>query len=359
MPLIAHSDLPTFSRLQQEGVEVLSTDRAQHQDIRELHIGILNMMPDAALQSTERQFMRLVGSCNRIAQFYIHVFSFPEIPRGEVAQNHIDQYYASFDQLKQEGLDALIISGANPVQSDITQEPYWEPLAKTVAWAKENVCSVMCSCLATHAIVQQLWGLERYQLPAKRWGVYSNRVTNNAHPLTANINTRFDAPHSHVYEVSSDQFRQAGLMVLAESDVSNLHLGTSPDGFRFVFFQGHPEYDSVSLLKEYKREVVRFIQGENSEYPDYPENYFNDAATTLFKGYHQEVLNAAGDYQNLLEFPEAQAIPLMDNTWTDTGKAIFNEWLGLVYQLTNRDRRELFMDRVDAENPLGLPEQPK
>lgn len=358
MPLIAHSDLPSFSRLQQEGVEVLSTNRAEHQDIRELHIGILNMMPDAALQSTERQFMRLVGSCNRIAQFYIHVFSFPEIPRGEVAQKHIDQYYASFDQLKQDGLDALIISGANPVQSDITQEPYWEPLAKTVAWAKDNVCSVMCSCLATHAIVQQLWGLERYKLPAKRWGVYSNRVTNNSHPLTANINTRFDAPHSHVYEVSSEQFEQAGLIVLAESDVSNLHLGTSPDGFRYVFFQGHPEYDSVSLLKEYKREVVRFIKGENSEYPDYPENYINDAATTLFDGYHQEVLNAAGHYANLREFPEAQATPLMDNTWTDTGKAIFNEWLGLVYQLTNRDRRKVFMDGVDAENPLGLPEQP-
>ncbi len=359
MPLIAHSDLPSFSRLRQEGVEVLSTDRAEHQDIRELHIGILNMMPDAALQSTERQFMRLVGSCNRIAQFYIHVFSFPEIPRGEVSQNHIDQYYASFDQLKQDGLDALIISGANPVQSDITQEPYWKPLAETVSWAKDNVCSVMCSCLATHAIVQQLWKLERYQLPAKRWGVYSNRVTNNAHPLTANINTRFDAPHSHVYEVSSEQFKQAGLIVLAESDVSNLHLGTSPDGFRFVFFQGHPEYDSVSLLKEYKREVVRFIKGERKEFPDYPENYFNDIATTLFKDYHQDVINAAGNYESLREFPETQAIPLMDNTWTDTGKAIFNEWLGLVYQLTNRDRRQVFMDGVDAENPLGVSKRQK
>ncbi|MDH5354167.1 MAG: homoserine O-succinyltransferase [Gammaproteobacteria bacterium] len=354
MPLTAHSNLPSFSRLREEGLEVLSSDRAQHQDIRELHIGILNMMPDAALQSTERQFMRLVGSCNRIAQFHVHIFSFPEIPRDELAQKHIDQYYASFDQLKRDGLDALIISGANPVQSDITQEPYWEPLAKTVAWAKDNVCSVMCSCLATHAIVQQLWGLERYRLPAKRWGVYSNRVTNNRHPLTVNINTRFDAPHSHVYEVSSDQFKQAGLTVLAESEISNLHLGTSPDGFRFIFFQGHPEYDTISLLKEYKREVVRFINGVRNDYPDSPENYFNDAAIDLFKNYQQEVISASGNYENLRQFPEAQAIPLMDNTWTDTGKAIFNEWLGLVYQLTNQDRRKVFMEGIDASDPLDI-----
>lgn len=354
MPLIAHSNLPSFSRLQQEGVELLTTDRAEHQDIRELHIGILNMMPDAALQSTERQFMRLVGSCNRIAQFYVHLFSFPEIPRDEAAQKHIDQYYEAFEQLKQDGLDALVITGANPVESDITREPYWQPLVETIDWARDNVCSVMCSCLATHAIVQQIWGLERYPLPAKRWGVYSNRITKYTHPLTANINTRFDAPHSHVYEISSEQFKQAGLIVLAESEVSNLHLGTSPDGFRFIFFQGHPEYDSVSLLKEYKREVNRFIKGERNEYPNYPENYFNEAATQLFEDFKQDVVNATDNYGKLREFPEAEAIPLMDNTWTDTGKAIFNEWLGLVYQLTNRDRRLLFMDGIDAEDPLGL-----
>lgn len=351
MPLIAHSELPAFNRLQGEGVEVLSVDRAQHQDIRELHIGILNMMPDAALQSTERQFLRLVGSCNRIAQFYVHVFSFPEIPRGEASQEHIDQYYATFEQLKEDGLDALIITGANPIQSDITLEPYWGPLEEAVSWAKDNVCSVMCSCLATHAIVKQLWGIERYQLPTKRWGVYSNRITDVAHPLIANINTRFDAPHSHVYETSSEQFRQAGLIVLAESKVSNLHLATSPDGFRFVFFQGHPEYDSVSLLKEYKREVVRYIQGVRKDYPDFPENYFNETASKIFEDFRQDVLNTT---DKLREFPDELALPLMENTWTDTGKAIINEWLGLVYQLTHPDRRKVFMDGVDPQNPLGL-----
>ena len=353
MPLIAHSDLPSFARLRDEGQEVLTPGRAQSQDIRELHIGFLNMMPDAALQATERQFLRLVGSCNRIAQFYVHPFTFPEIPRDGKTRAHIAKYYRDFADLKREGLDALIISGANPVEADITREPFWSPLAEVVEWARENVCSVMCSCLATHAIVQLFWNFERYALPQKRWGVYSNRITDAAHPLIANINTRFDAPHSHVYEVNTKQFEDAGLLVLAASEASDLHLGTSPDGLRFVFFQGHPEYDSVSLLKEYRREVNRFIEGIR-DYPPMPENYFYGEALRVLDDYKHRAIAADGDYQNLPQFPETEALKWIDNTWTDTGKAIINNWLGLIYQVAHRNRNKVFMDGINPKNPLGL-----
>ena len=96
MPLVAHTDLPSFERLRQRGQEVLTLTRATTQDIRELHIGLLNMMPDAALQITERQFMRLVGNSNQIAQFYVHVFSVPGLERSADTQAYIDQYYTSF-----------------------------------------------------------------------------------------------------------------------------------------------------------------------------------------------------------------------------------------------------------------------
>ncbi len=354
MPLIANSSLPTFDRLRQEGQEVLDPERAVHQDIRELHIGVLNMMPDAALQATERQFLRMVGACNRIAQFHVHLFSLDKIPRDQKAAQHIRDYYTDFDAIRREGLDALIITGANPVQPDIQDEPFWDPLLEVIDWAKNNVCSVMCSCLATHAIVKVLWGIERYPLPQKRWGVYSHRLTRQTHPLTAGINTRFDAPHSHVYEVSSRQFTDAGLAVLAQSEVANLHLGVSPDGFRFVFFQGHPEYDRISLLKEYKREVGRFLNGQHKHYPPFPENAFSDQAIALLREFKEAVLNAGGNYQDLPEFPESQALDLIDNTWSDTGKAIVNTWLGLIYQITNKDRSKTFMDGIDPQNPLGL-----
>ena len=352
MPLIANSNLPTFDRLRQEGQEVLPENRAKTQDIRELHIGLLNMMPDAALQATERQFMRMVGSCNRIAQFHVHPFTFPEIPRSGSAKAHIDQYYRSFDSIKSEGLDALILSGANPVQSDITQEPFWQPLADVVQWASENVCSTMCSCLATHAIVQQVFGVHRYRLPRKRWGVYSNRLTPEAHPLTSNINTRFDAPHSHVFEVNAKQLSNVGIRVLAESKESDFHLGVSPDGLRFVFFQGHPEYDSISLLKEYRREVVRFVEGSRPDYPPYPDGYFSDEAKQILGDFEQQLQIEGGPQTS--DFPEAEIAQIVDNTWSDTGKAIVNNWLGLVYQVTNRDREKVFMEGINPDDPLGI-----
>ena len=190
MPLVQHSDLPTFSRLREHGHVVLSLDRAKHQDIRELHIGFLNMMPDSALQATERQFIRLIGGCNRIAQFYVYPFSLPGLPRGQEALDYIDRYYSDFEDLKEQGLDALIITGANVANPALDQEPFWDPLVEVVSWAQENVASVLCSCLATHAMLKHFHGIERQPLSQKCWGVYSHRVTRPDHPMLWEINTR-------------------------------------------------------------------------------------------------------------------------------------------------------------------------
>lgn len=353
MPLIANSNLPTFARLKGEGQEVLTSERASTQDIRELHIGLLNLMPDAALEATERQFLRLIGACNRIAQFHVHPFSFPQIPRNAAAARHIKQYYRPFAELQNEGLDALIISGANPAQPDLADEPFWAPLLEVIDWAGQSVCSVMCSCLATHAVVRELWGIQRYLLPQKRWGVYSHKVLEPRHPLTANINTRFDAPHSHLYAIDAEQCRDKGLAVLADSEQGGLHLATSPDGLRFVLFQGHPEYDAISLLKEYRREITRFMQGERG-YPPPPENYFLDAAQVSIAEFKRKMEQCGCDYRRPPEFPESDIAKQVDNTWLDTGKAITNNWLGLIYQVANPAKRGAFMADIAPDNPLGL-----
>ncbi|OQX12575.1 MAG: homoserine O-succinyltransferase, partial [Thiothrix lacustris] len=128
MPLVAHTALPTFERLRQEGQTILSEDYAFNQDIRELHIGFLNMMPDAALAATERQFFRLVGESNLIAQFHIHPFTLESLPRSAKAQAYLDQYYEKFADLREQGLDALIITGANPAAQHLEDEPFWEGL---------------------------------------------------------------------------------------------------------------------------------------------------------------------------------------------------------------------------------------
>ena len=192
MPLVAHNDLPTFATLRERGEVVLTLERAREQDIRELHIGFLNMMPDAALTATERQFIRLVGSSNPIAQFYVYPFTLPALNRGEQAMAHIRKHYFEFADLAAQGLDALIITGANVSNPSLEKESFWEPLTEIVDWAWDNVTSIFCSCLATHALVKRYHGIERRRLPQKQWGVYSHRVTASArstwgtlHPLRA------------------------------------------------------------------------------------------------------------------------------------------------------------------------------
>jgi len=335
MPLVAHAPLPAFEKLRQHGEKVLSLDDALRQDIRELHVGLLNMMPDAALTATEMQFMRLVGSCNQIAQFFVHPFTISGLPRGEQTQDYIDRYYQSFDEIRTMGLDALIITGANVTNPSLDQEPFWEPLKEVMSWADEHVTSVLCSCLATHALAQLLYHIKRKPLPAKLWGVYSHRVANKEHPLLRDINTRFDVPHSRFNAVYREPLERAGLTILIEGEDSGVHMAVSPDQFSIIYFQGHPEYDTNSLLKEYKREVKRFFAGERDEYPPYPEHYFNDDIKTIASHYRKTVLTAKQHGMVMPPFPEAHIEPLLDNTWRDTAKGIVNNWLGIVYEHTD------------------------
>lgn len=351
MTLVAHSDLPTFTYLRERGHELLSLERAEHQDIRELHIGFLNMMPDAALQATERQFIRLVDRCNRIAQFFVYPFSLPSLDRSAETREYIDRYYSRFEDLKDQGLDALVITGANVANPHLDQEPFWEPLLEVASWAEDSVTSILCSCLATHALLKHLHGIDRQPLPEKRWGVYSHRVCDSSHPLTYDINTRFDVPHSRRNDISRSQLEAAGLRVLAESSDGGVHIAVSPDQVRVIYFQGHPEYDRISLLKEYKREVLRHRAGDRVAMPPFPDNYFQGEARKLIE-------SALADPVALIGILDNEVEQHLDNTWGDTAKTIINNWLGIVYQLTNLDRKQQFMPDVDPDDPLGLRQKP-
>ena len=357
MPLVEHSKLPAFEQLRAQGHEVLSLERAEHQDIRELHIGFLNMMPDAALQATERQFIRLVGGCNRIAQFFVYPFSLPGLPRSQETLDYIDQYYSDFETLRNEGLDALIITGANVANPTLEDEPFWDPLIEVVNWAQDNVASILCSCLATHALLKHLHGIDRQPLPDKRWGVYSHRVSRPDHPLLREINTRFDIPHSRHNDISREQLEAAGLSVLVDSREGGVHLAASPDQFRVIYMQGHPEYDVASLLKEYRRELRRFAAGERESSPPFPDRYFCSQAQEIAAAQLQQALQAQASGIKFEDTLEQDIAGLLDNTWGDTAKAVVNNWLGLVYGVTNVDRKQQFMPGIDAEDPLGLKEK--
>jgi len=354
MPLVAHNQLPSFHRLRDEGIRILAPDTARHQDIRELHIGLLNIMPDAALAATERQFFRLIGESNPIAQFYIHPFTLEEIPRSQKAQEYISQYYESFADIKKMGLDALIVTGANVSGSELSNQPFWQPLIEVFDWSWNNVTSTLCSCLATHAVMEFRYQQKRQLQKYKTWGVFPHSVQDKQHPLVNDINTRFDVPHSRWNLVSKQQFEAGNLKILVESDSGFIHLATSPDGFRQVLFQGHPEYDSISLLKEYKREVMLFNQGELSQYPPFPEHYLGVYEKAILNEYRLRCFMAQKKQQLLPEFPEALITGNIDITWHDTAVEVVGNWMGLIYQITHKDRLLPFMDGIDSDNPLSL-----
>ena len=349
MPLVAYKDLPTFERLRQEGRTVLPANRALSQEIRELHIGLLNMMPDAALQATERQFFRLVGESNQIAQFYVHPFTLPQLERNDETKAYIKQHYESFEQLQDDGLDALIITGANVSDPDLTKAEFWDPLQDVMSWAWKNVTSTLCSCLATHAVMQFAHQQARTLRRKKLWGVYKHKVLERDHPLMRGVNTVFDVPHSRHNDISRAQFEAAGLKVLSISENNDVHIATSPDGFRQILFQGHPEYDTISLYKEYKREVLNSMGKNGGRYPQIPENYMNKDTQKLMNRIKSQLKHGQTDWP----VTDEEMRLSIENSWGDSARSIVGNWSGLVYQLTHVERKKPFMDGVDPDNPLN------
>ncbi len=350
MPLIANSKLPAFERLREEGETVLTKDRATHQAIRELHVGLLNLMPDAALEATERQFFRLVGRANQIAQFCLHPFTLPSIERSDESKKHISKYYKDFEDIKSQGLDALIVTGAPVEQANLSEEPFYEDLKDVIDWSYNNVTSTICSCLATHAVMEFRYDKKRQSIGEKCWGVFPHEVIARQHPILKGINTRFDVPHSRFNEISLKQFKDAGVEVLVKGDVG-AHMCISDDLFRIVLFQGHPEYDSISLLKEYKREVSSFLVGNRSDYPVFPDNYLNEQSKAILREFKSKLLSSEF---TIADFPESLIANTLDNTWRDAAGAIISNWIGCVYQVTHEDIDKLFMDGINPEDPLGI-----
>ncbi len=354
MPLVAHKKLPSFDKLSEEGLLILESQSAMQQDIREMHIGLLNMMPDAALEATERQFFRLIGESNAIAQIFVHPFTLEELPRSDKAQEYIRRNYDSFETIKSNGLDALIITGANVEGEDLKEQAFWQPLTKILDWATDNVASTLCSCLASHVVLEYRYGQKRHKQSQKIWGVYSHEINSSKHPLINHINDRFEVPHSRWNSITLDQFQKAGLNVLSVSKEKEVHLATSEDGIRFVFFQGHPEYDTISLLKEYKRDILAAIEKHPIEFPPFPHNYLGPFEVAVLNEFKYRIEHDERLHLPKPDFPEALISNYIDNVWQDSSTKVFTNWIGIVYQITHIDRTKLYKDSINPQDPLGL-----
>jgi homoserine O-succinyltransferase len=325
MALVAHSSLPAFHTMAEEGFSVIDPQQAAESHRPDVAVGLLNLMPDAALRATDRQFIRLLTGAADALDVWVYPFTVAAAQRGDEARRHIADHYSDFGDVVENGVDALIVTGANPVQDLLERETFWEGLGEVLDWARVSTKSVLCSCLATHAVLEKYRGLKRTRLPEKRWGVYEHNLL-ASHPLLRDVDGPIPAPHSHWYDVTREDLEAVGTTVLMESDEAGVHMAVSDDDF-YVFFQGHPEYDVISLLKEYRRELGRYYRGERADYPPVPEHYFDEEGLALVDAYRAALETAKSTDAMPPGLDEADVLPRGGPRWAEAGRIIYRNWL--------------------------------
>ena len=288
-----------------------------------LHIGLVNNMPDAALRATELQFARLLKAAAGSLDVRLRLFSLHSIPRGEQARSRMAGFYDDATFLQASNIDALIITGAQPCAADLRDEPYWAELAHLIDWAEIGTISTLFSCLAAHAAVLHLDGIARRPLAAKLSGVYDS-VRTEDDPLFFNTAPSVPVPHSRRNDIAQADLAAKGYRVLSRLSNGQADIFTRepPGHSRFVFFQGHPEYDPGTLGREYLRDMGRFLGGETAERPALPENYF-DRAT------EDRLAEIAGE-TDPVRYQEIVVGALPRQVWRSNTVRLFGNWLTLV-----------------------------
>jgi len=291
-------------------------------------IGLINNMPDSALEGTETQFTSLLRSVPGAGTVRLRVAALPEVPRGPEAAARIARQYWHIDDLLAAPLDALIVTGTEPRAQSLRTEPYWGRLVEVMAYAQAHTVSTIWSCLAAHAAVLELDGIERQRLPEKRCGVFDHRLL-SGHPLTANLGQSQPVPHSRWNDLPIEQLKAAGYAVLSESPETGADAFVRHDRSLFVFLQGHPEYEERTLLKEFQRDVVRFVTGQQPTYPSVPAGYFGPAAMELLTAFRRD-LQAGRLADPLAAFPFTAVAATLSNSWREPASRFYGNWLAYI-----------------------------
>ncbi|MHC5225489.1 homoserine O-acetyltransferase MetA [Ignatzschineria sp. LJL83] len=264
MPVKIPSKLPAYQVLKNENIFVMDDDRAIAQDIRPLKIAILNLMP--LKEVTETQLLRMLGNTSlQIDPVFIATESYQPKNTDEA---YLNAFYRTFDEIKDENFDGFIITGAPVETLPFEEVQYWEELTKIMEWADKNVFSTLYICWGAQAGLYHRYGVPKYDLEEKRFGVFEHDVLEKNVKLLRGFDDSFNAPHSRHTEVRREDIeKHDDLMVLAESDVAGIHIVANRD-LRHVYVMGHGEYDADTLDREYRRDV------DKGDEIAIPENYY-------------------------------------------------------------------------------------
>ena len=297
MPIRVQNDLPVKEILEKENIFVMDEHRATHQDIRPIRIGLLNLMP--LKEETELQILRSLSNTPlQVDVVFVHVASHQS---KNTPTSHLNKFYVTFEEIKERKFDGFIITGAPVEQMPFEEVDYWEELKTIMEWTKTNVTSTLHLCWGAQAGIYYHYGIDKVPLEEKLFGIFYHKVLNRKIPLIRGFDDVFLAPHSRHTDVPIEKIRaDKRLMILAESEKAGVFLVMAQDG-RQIFVMGHPEYDRVTLDKEYKRDKAKGLPIK------IPENYYeNDDDTKK---------------------------PLL--TWRATANNLYTNWLNYyVYQVT-------------------------
>ena len=266
MPIRVQNDLPVKEILEQENIFVMDEHRAMHQDIRPIKIGLLNLMPLKA--DTELQILRSLSNTPlQVDVVFVNVSSHKS---KNTSTSHLNKFYVSFEEIKDQRFDGFIITGAPVEQMPFEEVDYWEELKEIMEWTKTHVTSTMHLCWGAQAGLYYHYGIEKVQLDEKVFGVFEHRVKNRKTPLVRGFDDVFYAPHSRHTTVPTEAIEsEEQLIILAESEEAGVFLTMSLDG-KQIFVMGHPEYDRVTLNNEYMRDKNKGLEIA------LPKNYYPD-----------------------------------------------------------------------------------
>jgi len=266
MPVRIPTTLPARAILERENIFVMGHERAERQDIRPLHVAILNLMPTKI--ETETQLLRLLG--NSALQVEITLLQTASYQPKNTSSDHLIAHYKTWEQVREEKFDGLVITGAPVEQMPFKEVDYWDELCNIMDWARTNVFSTLYICWGAQAGLYHRYGIQKYPLSQKMFGVFEHRVLLRNQKLLRGFDDTFLAPHSRHTEVRLEDVEKiAELKVLAASQDAGLYLAATQNG-RHIFVTGHSEYDPFTLKGEYDRDVKLGLPIE------VPRNYYPD-----------------------------------------------------------------------------------
>jgi homoserine O-succinyltransferase len=293
-----------------------------------VNIGLVNNMPDSALEATERQFFDLIRAGSPDTVVRLLLFAIPDVPRGDAARRDMAGRYRDIAELWDTQLDGLIVTGNEPKSKNLTDEPYWPALSQVIDWARANTYSTIWSCLAAHAAVFASDGIERRPFDEKLTGLFTC-AAGETHPMMRGVKLPMQIPHSRNNDLREQDLKVAGYCILTRAPTAGVDTFARQEGSFHLFFQGHPEYEATSLLREYRRDIGRFLRGERDDYPAAPQNYFDTEAVAWAEAFRERAL--AERHGDLLKsFPMgALGVGLeADPTggWRSAAVAIYENW---------------------------------